>query len=98
MKEYGIYIKNGIGRPYMIDFYKSIDSAKLAVFDIVSLEEKRGRHYFVDNDYFKNKYQYAGNLKYICIKEREVSEWKNYSQSNEAKFTNNKIIYLTKYN
>jgi len=47
---------------------------------------------------FKDKYNYAVNLKYICIKEGDVSEWKNYSQSNEAKFTNNKIIYLTKYN
>ena len=93
MKEYGIYIKNGNGSPYMIDFHKSIESAKFAVYDIISLEEKRGRQYFVDNDYFENKYHFAGNLKYICIKERDVTNWSNYSEY--AKETKN-IFYLNK--
>ena len=93
MKEYGIYIKNGNGTPYMIDFYKNIDSAKFAVFDIVSLEEERGRQYFVDNDFFYNKYKFAGNLKFICIKERDVSNWSNYS---EYAKDNKNIFYLNK--
>lgn len=38
------------------------------------------------------------NLKYICIKERDVSEWQSYFESNESKFIRNKNIYITKYN
>ena len=77
----------------MIDFHKNIESAKFAVSDIVSLEEERGRHYFVDNDYFENKYNFAGNLKYICIKERVVSEWSNYSEYTKE---NKNIYYFNK--
>ena len=44
MKEYGIYIKNGKGRPYMIHFYNNIESAKFKVYDIISVEESSGRH------------------------------------------------------
>jgi len=93
MKEYSIFIKNGNGLPYMLDSYKNIESAKFAVYNIVSLEEERGRQYFVDNDYFDNKYHFVGNLKYICIKERDVTNWSNYSEYSR---NNKNIFYLNK--
>lgn len=75
MKEYGIYIRQGSGTPYVIHMYSNIDSAK-----IKSSEEERQRPYFVDNNFYINKYNISTKLKYFCIKEREVWEWKNYSE------------------
>lgn len=91
MKEYGIYIKQGTGRPYMIHFFNNLESAKLKVYEIIQLEEERGRQYFVDNDYFENKYSFAGNLKYICIKERNITNWSNYSEHSKD---NRNIFYI----
>lgn len=96
MKEYCIYIRQGSGMPYVLKTYPDIVSAKKAILNLVSFEEERNRMYFVDNDFFYNKYCYAGNgLKYMCIQEREVTEWKKYIETNS--FGKNNIIYLKNY-
>lgn len=97
MKEYGIYIRQGRGRPYMIHIYDNINSAKLKLYEIIQLEEERQRFYYVDNDFYNNKYANVNNLKYLCIKERDVSDWKNYSEDKIQKNENNKILYFNNY-
>ncbi len=94
MKEYGIYIRQHSGTPYMLHIYDNINSAKLKLYEMIQLEEERQRPYFVDNDFFKNKYNISIKLKYYCIKERDVSEWKNYSEEESKQQDNNKIIFL----
>lgn len=96
MKEYGIYIRQGSGRPYMIHIYDNINSAKLKLYEIIQLEEERQRFYYVDNDFYNNKYANVNNLKYLCIKERDVSDWKNYSETNVDK-EENKIIFFQNF-
>lgn len=93
MKEYSILIRNGSGCPYFLGTYKDITSAKKAILNLVKFEEEKNNMYFVDNDFFQNKYCYASCLKYMCIKEREVSDWNNYSEENISGKINN-IIYL----
>jgi len=61
------------------------------------LEEERKRPYFVDNDFFHNKYVMVGKLKYFCIKERDVSEWNTYSERESKKVNSNKIIFLNDF-
>lgn len=97
MKQYGIYIRQGSGRPYMIHFYDNIDSAKQKIYEMIQLEEERQRPYFVDNDFFNNRYRLVGNLKYFLIKVRDVSEWENYSEEELQKVTDNKILYFNNY-
>lgn len=97
MKEYGIYERQGNGTPYMIHFFNDITSAKIKLYDMIQLEEERQRPYFVDNDFFNNKYVMVGKLKYFCIKEREVSEWINYSERKNKKEKTNKIIFISNY-
>lgn len=97
MKEYGIYIRQGSGTPYMIHFFDNIDSAKLKLYEMIHLEEERQRPYFVDNDFFDNKYIMVGKLKYFCIKEREITEWINYSSRKTNDVNTNKIIFLNNY-
>lgn len=94
MKQYGIYIRQGTGTPYMIHFYDNINSAKLKLYDMISLEEERQRPYFVDNDFFNNKYNTSAKLKYYCIKVRDVSDWTDYSEEKMNSENHNKIIYF----
>ena len=54
MKEYCIYCQISSGKPFIL-------VAKIALYNMVSLEEERGRTYYVDNDFFKNKYAYNHN-------------------------------------
>lgn len=97
MKEYCIYcIWNG-GQPFILDTFKSLETAKFRLYDMISLEEERNRPYFVDNDFFDNKYNYVVRSKYFCIKERKVTEWEKYSEE-ETKIENkNKIFYINNY-
>ena len=96
IKEYGIYIRNGSGTPYMIHIYNNIDIAKIKLYDMIQLEEDRQRPQFVDNEFFNNKYNISTKLKYFCIKEREVSEWCQYSEEKTLKRENNKILYFNR--
>ena len=91
MKEYTIYARQGNAKPYTIGTYKTIASAKLKLYDIISLEIERKRPFFVDNDFFENKYALGSELFYISILERDVKEWKRF---NELDSTKNNLLYL----
>ena len=97
MKEYGIYIRCCGGKPYMLHVFDNIMQAKLKLYDMISTEEERGRPYFVDNDFFDNKYPCSVNLKYYCIQEREVSEFVRYSEEKEVKKEKDKIVFFQEF-
>ena len=97
MKEYGIYIRQGSGTPYMIHIFDNLDNAKIKLYDMISLDEERLNPYFVDNDFFENRYDISIKLKYYCIKEREVSEWQTYSKEKSEEEQKAKIFYLLNY-
>ena len=63
---------------------------------MIQLEEERQRPYFVDNDFYNNKYVMVGKLRYSCIKERKVSEWERYSE--KRKQQNNFVMIIYRYN
>ena len=91
MKEYTIYARQGNAKPYTIGTYKTIASAKLKLYDIISLEIERKRPFFVDNDFFENKYALGSELFYISILERDVKEWRKFSEIDSAK---NNLLFL----
>lgn len=95
-KEYGIYIRQGQGKPYMLQIFNDIDLAKIKLYEMITLEEEREKPYFVDNDFYDNKYNISTKLRYFCIKEREVTEWKKYSAKEDMKKGNN-IINIMEY-
>ena len=95
LKEYGIYVRQGTGNPYMIHIFNNLDSAKMKLFEMIQLEEERKRPYFVDNYFFHNKYDISCKLKYFCIKEREVSDWEQYTCENVSNSSN--IIFLNDF-
>jgi len=97
LKQYGIYIRRGKAQPYMIHFYDTIEGAKLKLYDMITTEEERCRPYFVDNDFFNNKYVCNFNVTYYCIKERDVTEFINYSEENSKEEINNNIVFFNDY-
>ena len=101
MKEYGIYVKNGNALPYMLNIFDDIDLAKIKLYDMISLESLRQRPYLVDNDFYKNAHNMETcRLMYLCIKEREVTEWKKYSEKENIKEkiqNDKKIFFINEY-
>lgn len=90
MKEYCIYnIWNG-GTPFTSLTFKTFQEAYESLKLLIDTEEKRNRIYFVDNDFWNNKYPYAiKGCKIFSIRFREVTEWERVQQKQ-----NNKIIYF----
>ena len=85
MKEYSILVRQGSGSAYLLQTYSDVLSVKRAIANLVEFEESRNRMYFVDNDFFNNKYYCVNSgLKYLCVQVREVSEWQKYSEINSA--------------
>ena len=85
-KEFCIYTRNGQGSPYIISSYSCFQDAFLALNSMVGIEQERGRFYYVDNDFYNNKYPPNMYGKYFCILERNVTEWENmkvYQQINQ---------------
>lgn len=100
MQEYTIKIICNGGTPYYLNNYKTFNDAYVHLLDMISLEEERGRQYYVDNSFFKNKYQYVGKLKYFKIFVRDVSEWFDYDLYNQnlKNNFNSNIYYFNKFN
>lgn len=97
MKEYSIYVRQGNASPYIVSSYKNLDGAKMALYNMIALEEKYQRPYYVDNDFFNNKYVQAVKLRYFCIREREVTEWVKCCEGKKKKSGKNNILYFLNY-
>ena len=98
MQEYTIKIICNGGTPYFLHNYKNFNDAYIDLLNMISLEEERGRHYYVDNKFFKNKYQYVGKLKYFKIFVRDVSDWTDLDFYNMEKNENkNNLIYFNNF-
>lgn len=95
MLEFGIEVVHGKGSPYILDGYKSIYDARRALDNILLLYNTRRKTFFVNNDFYDNKFPNSINSDYYCIKQRYVSDWQIYSKDIKLKSDlNNKVIYL----
>lgn len=102
-KEYCIYIMCNGGKPYYIDSYDNLTSTKIRLNELIELEKKRNRPYYVHNDFYENEYPASINCKIFCIKQRIISEWETYSEKKEKEMQEeynkqeNNIILFKKY-
>lgn len=78
MVEYTIFITCNGGKTYNIRIYNDIFVAKHDLYNMVDLEKRRNRPYYVYNDFFENEYPASLNCKIFCLKERVVSNWEKY--------------------
>lgn len=94
MKEYSIYCIYYGAKPFYLSTFNSFIEAKLKLYDIIDLEIQRNRPYYVDNDFFDNIFSPTlNNIKYFCIKERNVSSWKKTVEESKNK---NNILFFNK--
>lgn len=99
-KEYCILCIYGNGTPFYLDTFDSIEKAKLKLYEMIALEQERGRPYYVNNDFYNNEYTQNVKGKYFCIKERNVSNWVQYFDSNlntNVKNYKSNIIHFNNY-
>ncbi len=63
---------------------------------MISLEQERGRPYFVENDFYYNEYTRGVVGKYFSIKVRDVSPWLTCETEEEkiSELKSNKIIKI----
>ena len=96
MKEYSIYIRYGSACPYRTSSYTSFENAKQALLNMISDFDYRGKIYYIDNDFYDNKFPLnLANIIYYQIQERVVEEWEKYDQN--YSYDKNKIINFKKY-
>ena len=94
MKEYSIYCIYYGAKPFYLSTFNSFMEAKLKLYDIIDLEIQRNRPYYVDNDFFDNIFSPTlNNIKYFCIKERNVSSWEKTVEESKNK---NNILFFNK--
>lgn len=79
-KEYTIFITCNGGKTYNIHVYNDIFEAKHDLYNMVELEKRRSRPYYVYNDFYNNEYPASLNCKIFCLKERIVSNWEKHSE------------------
>ncbi len=90
--EYALYCRVGNACPYIARTFNSIDDVYRFVNDI----EKRHNHYrqifYIDNDFYNNKYNLNCNCTYYKILRRPVSDWVDNWEVEENNYNN--ILYL----
>lgn len=97
MKEYCIFVICRGGKPYTLGNYNSFSLAKQALMNMISDFDRRKRIYYIDNDFWDNKYPLGlENSIYYQIQEREVTEWKKYKQIENASKEKCKILKFYK--
>lgn len=92
MKEYTIYSLNHNAIRGLNSYsFDNVESAKLKLYEMLEIKDRYNSPYYVDNDFFENKYPNSNTHKwftYFCIREREITPWKKYSSTQE-KLNNN---------
>lgn len=100
MKEYTLFRRIGQGCPYVIHIRDNLFSVINDLNLMIEYDEDRGKQYFVDNDFYHNKYKFYPNIIYYCIKVREVTKWEKYFENIDLKekhIENTKILNFCDY-
>ena len=86
MEEYCIFVQNGVCPQYEATIhFQNFQQAYLRMLDMVELERKRKRPYYVDNKDYINEYTKAIIGKTFTIKVREYTEWEPVKSINNIR-------------
>lgn len=94
-EEFAILKINNRGSPFILNTFDNIEKAKTELFTLINQDEKRNKIYYIDNDFFENKYTVGLNAqKYYRIIKRKITEWETYKSARESNKTNNNKILI----
>lgn len=89
--EYGIYCQVGSGTPYIRKIYSDMKQVYVAIEEI----EKRHNHYrqlfYIDNDFYDNKYTLQCGGTYYKVLRRPIAEWEEFKKYETSKQYDNVI-------
>ena len=99
-----LYEVNG-GAPYIVNRFTSIAEAiYILEHNFIMKQERKGKMYFVNNDFYKNSYNNLlgyKNFYYYKIVSRKVTSWEEYNffelDNSKPKVSQNNIIKFTNF-
>lgn len=98
--EYAICRIVGGGSPYIVNHYRSLTEAIYILRNnFIRDDEKKHRLYYVDNDFFPNKYNNLmglSNFNYYKIVQRKITDWLDLREETEEEDKSN-IIFFENY-
>lgn len=91
--EYTLYVQVGTAHPYTINIYKDFNQVLDAIEDIKNKHcYYWNREFYIDNDFYKNKFDRSMTGTYYKFLRREVKNWEEFNTKEENKKDN--IYYL----
>ena len=97
MKEYSLICSFGNRKPFILDTFYSLDQAIAKIYEITNMDSEKNKIFYVDNDFFENKYPLSNRGRYLCLKQREVSKWEKYYSEEINSNKKNNIIEFKNY-
>ena len=85
--EYAIYCRVGQALPYIQTILNSMEDVMLRIVEIEKKHNHYGQFFYIDNDFYDNKYSLSYNCTYYKILRRPVSDWEEFT-TNETYFNN----------
>lgn len=103
--EYAILCEVNGGAPYIVNRFTSITEAiYILEHNFIMEHERKGKMFFVDNDFYKNSYNNLRGYKnfyYYKIVSRKITSWEDYNFFEDCnfkpKFSQNNIINFTNF-
>lgn len=95
-KEYTILCIIDKGPPFTTRIFKSFQDAYNNLMEMIETEEKRNRTYYVDNDFYENKYQIGVHKKYFSIQERQITTWTKYKEEKTTEKNKDNLVLFRK--
>ena len=98
--EYGLYIQVNNGLPYIINFPVT-DAYKCISVRIQEIEKKHNRYnqrFYIDNDFYNNKYTLDSGGTYYKFLRRIISDWEEFESFTEgSNLDKSKVVDILKY-
>lgn len=69
MKEYSLICSFGNRKPFILDTFYILDQAIAKIYVIIAIDSERNKTFYVDNDFFENKYPLSNRGRYLCFKQ-----------------------------
>ena len=93
--EYTLYVQVGTACPYTINIYDNFEK----VLNYIERIEKQhcyywNREFYIDNDFYHNKYERTMTGTYYKFLRRQVGEWQDFSTKDELDKCTNGKTYL----
>lgn len=90
MFEYSIYTRVGTACPYISGKYNTLEQVMIRIGEIERKHNHYGQLFYIDNDFYQNKYNINITGIYYKVLRRPVADWEEFT-------TNENCINICNY-